>query len=233
MSASASPAPSSERVTEWEPHDQPTRPRGRVLIVVSFGAVIVGLLAFAALSDGYSRWGALLLAVLSPAPVLTRRRFLLSKTVPAGSESHARFTHLAQGLARDLALPPPRLLVSKKAGANAFVVPGALAVTEDLLAAYTRTELEAVVAHCLVRVRDGGLGWAVAASAVHGFGRVAPPVDRHVDARVAAVTRYPPALASAIKKATPARGHDAPLWFVADSPSHAPAAERAAELLDL
>jgi hypothetical protein len=127
----------------------------------------------------------------------------------------------------------PRLYVSDAAGANAFVVPGAIVVTDQLVAGYARTELEAVVAHCLVRLRDGGLGWGMASAAAGGVAGVVPRVDPRLDARAAAVTRYPPALASAIRKAAPARGRTAQLWFVANGPSHAPAEERASELLDL
>jgi hypothetical protein len=141
--------------------------------------------------------------------------------------------NLASGLASDLGMKTPRVLVSPEQGANAFVVPGVIVVTEDLLSQYTRTELEAVIAHCLVRLRDGGLGWAVTAAGTGGHSRVAPRVDERVDARTAALTRYPPALASAIRKASPRRGRTAALWFVAHDSSHAPAEQRAAALLDL
>jgi hypothetical protein len=202
-------------------------------VVLWFAALTAPWLAVAVFMRDHARWAALAVAALLATWVGLQRRRLLSKAVAVRPEEHPRLVNLATGLARDLDVDPPRLFLSTERGPNAFVVPGAIVVTEDLLDTFTRTELEAVVAHCLVRLRDGGLRWAVATAATRGVPDAAPRVDRHVDARAAAVTRYPPALASAIRKAAPARGPAAPLWFVADSPSHIPADERVDQLLDL
>lgn len=226
-------APSEASVTEWEPYEGPASPQGRRFLVLWFVAVFAPCIAVAALAGGFLRWAAVAVVLALAAWVLVQPRLLLSDTYPARPREHSRLLNLATGLARDLRMAPPRALISRRAGANAFVVPGALVVTEDLLATCTRTELEAVVAHCLIRLRDGGLGWGVAAATTRGSAGAAPRVDRHLDARVAAVTRYPPALASAISKATPVRDRTAPLWFVADARSHMPAEKRVAELLDL
>ncbi|HEY7874457.1 MAG TPA: hypothetical protein VIG64_04970, partial [Actinomycetota bacterium] len=166
--------------------------------------------------------------------ILSRRRALMSGAVAASPETQPRLMSLVRGLSGDLGMQPPAVYVSPASGANAFVVPGAVVVTEELLAEYARTELEAVVAHCLVRLHDGGLGWAVAATAVRNGSRFATPfVGPHLDARAAALTRYPPALASALEKTTPVSGAAASMWFVADAPSHAPVDSRVAELRDL
>jgi hypothetical protein len=219
-------------VTEWEPGEAPAPATGKALLVLWFTALVAPWVALAAVGNGLFRVACLVVIALQAAWALGQRRLLLAGTVPALADEHPRLANLASGLAGDLGMSAPRLRVSPKAGANAFVVPGVLVVTTDLLSSYTRTELEAVVAHCLVRLRAGGLGWAVGAAAT-GLRTAAPRVDAGVDARAAAVTRYPPALASAIRKASPARGRAAPLWFVADAASHSPAEERAGALLDL
>jgi hypothetical protein len=48
-----------------------------------------------------------------------------------------------------------------------------------------------------------------------------------------ALTRYPPGLASALTKADGGIRHYAPLWFVADAPSHQPVTERVVAVSDL
>ena len=172
--------------------------------------------------------------VVEAAWVLSQRKLLLTGSAPARIDEHSRFVNIARGLANDVGVAAPRLFVSAAPGPNAMVAPGTVIVTADLLESYTRTELEAVVAHCLVRIRDGGLGWGLAAAAVGGAGGGGlPRVDRAVDARTAAITRYPPARASAIRKAKPATGRAAALWFVSNERSHASPDERAAELSDL
>jgi Zn-dependent protease with chaperone function len=157
---------------------------------------------------------------------------------PANEVEHGRALNIARGLARDLDVAEPRLLVTSKPGRNAAPLRAAgrpqIVLTEDLLGTYTRTELEAVIAHCLVRLKEGGLSWHVCSGAAGDIlRRAAPYVGRSVDARAASLTRYPPALAAAIEKATPATGAAAGAWFVGISPSHLPPAERAAALRDL
>jgi hypothetical protein len=59
------------------------------------------------------------------------------------------------------------------------------------------------------------------------------PVGDADDLQAAAVTRYPPALATAISRAVPRRGRGAAFWFVAEDGAHVPPAERATALVDL
>jgi hypothetical protein len=91
-----------------------------------------------------------------------------------------------------------------------------------------------VVAHCMVRVAAGQIAAAQSGLAMGplgaGLGGVTGGPD---DVAAAGVTRYPPALAAAVEKCEPRTGRWAPLWFVAEGPSHMPAHERAAALLDL
>jgi hypothetical protein len=66
------------------------------------------------------------------------------------------------------------------------------------------------------------------------FGRASiESVGSGDDVAAAAVTRYPPALASAIEKADPRGGKCGPLWFVPDKPLGRTPAERVDALGDL
>jgi hypothetical protein len=105
-----------------------------------------------------------------------------------------------------------------------------LAVRQTLLDTYSLTELEAVVAHCLIRHASGD---AKRRAATSYFGGTGASVGTAGDVRAAALTRYPPALASAIRKAEPCSGRGAAAWFVSDDPAHLPAEQRAAALDDL
>jgi hypothetical protein len=148
-----------------------------------------------------------------------------------------RLENLVGGLSSDLGVKPPTLLVTDEAGPNALVAKGSrhsIVVTEDLVGAFSRTELEAIVAHCLIRVAShqvvaAQMGLAMGRLGL-GLGGVTGAED---DVVAASVTRYPPALASAVEKCALQRGRLAPLWFVAEGPSHAPVALRIAVLNDL
>lgn len=149
----------------------------------------------------------------------------------------SRLENLVAGLATDLGVDVPVLLVADDDVPNAMVAKTSRAtvvVTSALVDQFSRTELEAVLAHCLVRIASGGAAATQAGLAMGplgtGFGG---PVGHADDVATAAVTRYPPALASAIDKCGPRQGRGAPLWFVAVGPSHVPATERMAALLDL
>ena len=175
-----------------------------------------------------------------------------------------RLANLATGLARDLDIEAPRLYLTSSGGPNALVVRAsgsALAMATPMLELYTRTELEAVVAHCLVRLRDHrrmrrtevSVALALPARSLRGFSARSPlgfsarsplgpsaspaggslgPPGLEDDLATVAVTGYPPGLASAISKAEPARGRFAPLWFVSDSSQLSPE-RRVAELSNI
>ena len=141
---------------------------------------------------------------------------------PISENEHLRLWNITQGLAKELDMTPPALWIVDGAGANAFVRSGskpALGFSEEMLESYTRTELEAVVAHGLARLARTGK---------HRVGEPAPSDD----ISAAAVTRYPPALAAALRKATPRADRGSLRWFVPESGAH-PAEARAQEVLDL
>jgi hypothetical protein len=140
---------------------------------------------------------------------------------PLSPESSARLMNVVTGVADALSIPVPRVFVFS-GDANALVVRSGrdtIAIATSYLQSLTRTELEAVVSHCLVRLTP---------SSHRG-----DPVGYDDDVRAAATTRFPPALASALTKARPYRGRFAPLYLVAEHPSHRPVAERVAALNDL
>ena len=147
-----------------------------------------------------------------------------------------RLVSLVRGVSSDLGVSMPGLWVVDTEVANAFVCNAlgpSVAIARPLLETFSRTELEAVVAHCLVRImrrRPRTLQARIALGLVERSSRDHTAED---DAQTALVTRYPPGLAAAIRKCDPARGRFAPLYFVADVPSVAAPEQRARELLDL
>lgn len=154
--------------------------------------------------------------------------------VPLRASGEPALLNLVRGL-----VPPeeelPSLWEVPDGGPNALVCltrGPVIAVSSSLLESYSRTELEAVLAHCLVRVGDlGPLSQAVALGPLRV--KFAPVVGIWEDAAAASLTRYPPALAAAIAKAEPRRDRYAALWFVAEGPSHSPQRVRVEMVLDL
>ena len=134
----------------------------------------------------------------------------------------ARLDNVIGGLAERLALGPVEVYVIGGQGANAMsgrIDRPVVGVTRALLDTYARTELEAVVAHCLVRHKNAG--------------RKGTVVGYSDDVRAVALTRYPPALASALEKATPYEGRHASHYLVAEGLTHRPVPERVTALNDL
>ncbi len=142
---------------------------------------------------------------------------------PADEFRHARLLNLVEGLVLSIGLPEPDVLVLDDPALNAMTVVGAdtvtLIVTQGLLEALDRLELEGVVAELLVRAKDGDAAVGTAAASLIGglflegplkpfraFGvnRLQAMLDRDrdllADQAAVGVTRYPPALASAFSK---------------------------------
>lgn len=144
----------------------------------------------------------------------------------------ARLHNLVQGLSRGRV---PSLWLIPQGGPNAMICRThgpVLAVTQSLLDDYTRTELEAVVAHGVVRLSEvNKLSRAVALSS--GGRKMTPRVGSAQDAAAVAMTLYPPALARAIEKARPQAGRFAAFWFAGDERTHEPQSMRERWLLDL
>ena len=148
-----------------------------------------------------------------------------------------RFSNVARGRSADLGMDCPSLWVIENEGSNAVVGRSgapALAVARKLLDTYTRTELEALVTHCLLRLDPAFLRRASFSKAL---GEVAGPAGaldlEGVDSSTVALTRYPPALAGAVEKAEPKGGRGAAFWFVPGEPRLSAPEARVALLRDL
>jgi heat shock protein HtpX len=149
----------------------------------------------------------------------------------------ARLCNLAEGLSISAGLRQPRLIVIESPALNAMaagVEPNRaiVGVTSGLLSELDRIELEAVLAEELMQIRRRETLPATVVVATFGIGRtLAVPADRDAQADQAAValTRYPPALASALDKLD-AKGAAvsgqpaslAHLWLVDPSPTAGP-----------
>jgi hypothetical protein len=240
-----SSAPTVERLPDWD--DSPEAPgrsgtgsgsQARLALVAGAGvagAILswlalgpIGAAAFVALFAGAIVW------TVSNSGRGMLRREGAARVRPGTSP---RLENLVAGLAEQTKMAAPELWMIDDDEPNAlvcFTKRPALAVTRGLVEKYTRTELEAVVAHCYVRLAETATPLA---RTLLTLSYVSPafgvPVGAADDVRAAAVTRYPPALASAISKAAPRSGRGAAFWFVADAGAHVPPADRAAALLDL
>ena len=236
-------APSRVALPDWDYEGRAggelrDRTRSRLAIVAAAGVAgavaawfvlgWLGVAAFAALFTGALTWT----ASNSGRGMLRRER--ANRVKPGDSP---RLENIVAGLAEQTGLPAPELWLIDDAAPNALVCftrRPAIAVTRGLVDGYTRTELEAVVAHCYVRLAATS---TPVARTMLALSYVSPtfgvPVGDVDDVRAAAITRYPPALAKAVTKAVPRRGRGAAFWFVADDAMHVPPAERSEALLDL
>lgn len=153
---------------------------------------------------------------------LTRRALKEAGALAVAGSDAPRLHNLASGLGERMGIGAVDLFIIPEGAPNALTGRSdrpVIAVTRSMLDDFTRTELEAVVAHCLVRHREAG--------------RRGVFVGYSDDVRASALTRYPPALVSAIKKAHSYKGRYATFYLVADGPSHRPPSERIEALEDL
>jgi heat shock protein HtpX len=126
----------------------------------------------------------------------------------ADPRSDARLCNLVEGLSITAGLRQPRTIVVDSPGMNAMVGGtrprnAVLAVTSGLLRGLDRIELEAVLAEELVQIRHNETFAATVLVATFGVGRskvVRADHDLWADGGAVKLTRYPPALASALEK---------------------------------
>jgi hypothetical protein len=227
-------------ISDWDVPDTTPSPRERGYVVLLGAAptLAFGGAGFAAFGPAGALLAILPVCVAAIAFRATTRRALSSaQAVAIRGADEPRLTNIATGLARDLGVRVPRLFVVAHPGPNAMIALAgepAIGLTHSALTGLSRTELEAVVAHCLIRLNGPGLRRSVAAAVMGPLARpLTPVVTPADDARAAALTRYPPALAAAIEKSTPRYGRYGSLWFVSDEPWHSAAHDRVAALEDL
>ena len=241
MSLQATPTKTSPRDWDAPESDYPVRDRVALHALIWVPAVLVALVV--AVFTGLWWIGVVLLVLWGIKTFAEARwtdRIMLRRLGAGPLEPHdgPRLENLVAGTAADLGVEPPRLYLLPDGGPNALVASGGrsglLAVRKTLLDTFTRTELEAVVAHCLLRLHSKDFVYSNMAARWSDLGAgLAPRVGAADDVRAAALTRYPPALTSAIEKCDPRIARYAPLWFVADAPSHEPSEDRAALVADL
>ena len=127
---------------------------------------------------------------------------------PADPVSDARLCNLVEGLCTGAGVRQPRVVVVDSPGLNAMAAGTSgrralVAVTSGLLTELDRIELEAVLAEELWMIRHDEIVPLTVVAATFGFGRsLAVNADRDAAADQGAIslTRYPPALASALEK---------------------------------
>jgi hypothetical protein len=162
-------------------------------------------------------------------------RSVSARPLPSGSAP--RLENVVSGVSADIGRSAPPIWTTADVGPNAMVClnrGAALTVSRSAIEELTRTELEAVIAHTLLRASRGSLWRGSLAAAL---GPAAGPVGPHVgpleDGRAAAWTRFPPALTSALAKCDPVRGRFAVLWFAGIDSYHASIEARIAALNEL
>lgn len=151
---------------------------------------------------------------------------------PADPEQEPRLVNLVEGLCVAIGVSMPEIRVLADPACNAVIVGGpnapVLCCTSGLLGALDRMELEAVVAHELAHLKRGDPARAALATIASGAlllvsdaaARMVAHLsgeDREVlaDLGGARVTRYPPALATALGKLAVARTRPAGLDAIA------------------
>ena len=231
-------SPVAERAEAWGL--APAAPPSSRCRVAALAILVAPALVFGTI--GWLLWGPLglapaVVALIVGALVLrTATKALELELAPRPAPEGGRVANLVTGLSIDLGIEPPQPVIVEGPGANAVVFwhkgGPALGVTAELAGDYARTELEAVVAHSLARL-DPATGLDRNVLRLGGvLGACSTAVDVADDVRAVSITRYPPGLAKAIEKATPATGRFAYLWFVGDHAAHAPSEERLAALQD-
>lgn len=181
---------------------------------VVLGAPLVGALAGLVAGGGLGAVG--WFGIVGPrlAGADERVAALLGPFREADPRREARLLNLVEGLAPGAGLPRPRCVVIDDPSANAAAFGqdarhGWVVATSGLLERLSRMELEGVVAHCLVKLRDGA---TVAPTVGLAFGRrpAAGGDPTPIDLTAVALTRYPPGLSEALRSIAAARHAGAP-----------------------
>lgn len=160
---------------------------------------------------------------------------------PADPTADARLCNLVEGLCTGAGVRQPRVVVVDSPGLNALAAGtastrGLLAVTSGLLGELSRIELEAVLAEELWLIRHDEIVPMTVMAATMGIGRslaLSDDRDAAADQGAVSLTRYPPALASALEKIEAKGpvvdgqpGYLAHLWVADPRPSAPPSRGR-------
>jgi heat shock protein HtpX len=193
-------------------------PAATVAIVTALVGIVVGLaigvplVAVAAVLLGVVAFFTSSIAVRKRGPEVT---LAATGSRPVSEAEEPRLHNLIEGLCVGIGLAPPRLRIVEDEAPNALAVARSvddadLVVTRGLLDRLSLVELEAVLAHELARIRRGeaivgAVAGVVLANVLYGaIARVVvargEPIDTWSDLAAVEITRYPPALASALDK---------------------------------
>ena len=228
--------------TDWGlPPDLTFRRRGAVVVaaVAVYASVIAVFTGITLQIGGNPIPGMILISGLGLFDLMTVGSQVLRKVgaQPVAKGAEPRLENLVAGLVEKMGLRAPRLYLFDAPGPNGFVCRRrgpVIGVSRRALVELNRTELEGLIAQCLVRTHSSSLRLAPLACQARLFARsLGPLVGPTVDVRAAAVTRYPPGLIAVLDKCTPATGRYGPLYFAAEHPSHVPIPDRIAALSDL
>ncbi|MDE3206438.1 MAG: M48 family metalloprotease [Acidobacteriota bacterium] len=126
----------------------------------------------------------------------------------ADARRDARLCNVIEGLCTAAGVRQPEVLIVESDGLNALAAghsssSALLAVTTGLVAGLDRIELEAVLAEALWAIRYERIVPATVLAATFGLASpllADPDLDSRADQGAVSLTRYPPALASAIEK---------------------------------
>jgi Zn-dependent protease with chaperone function len=204
-----SPAAAAETLAARHPRSV----LGTVAGLVGLIAVLVGLVVavvfvwWAGLAAVVVVAGLLWVGLVAPRVSRAEERalVLVGPARPADARADARLLNVVEGLAPGGGVNRPRVLVVDDPAPNALALGrdarrGCIVTTTGLLGRLSRMQLEAVVAHLLVQLRDGS---TTAPTLLLSFRPGRPPVARAVaaaaDAAAVTLTRYPPGLSSALQ----------------------------------
>jgi len=129
---------------------------------------------------------------------------MLGPTRPADPRAEARLLNLVEGLAPGAGLARPPVLMIDDAAPNALAFGrdarrGCIVATTGLIATLDRMQLEAVVADLLVSLRDGLTATPTVALAFRPRRAPVGAAPGAADGAAVTLTRYPPALADALR----------------------------------
>ena len=190
-------------------------PKARATLVVAlFAGIPAVVLRLAGFVIGGVLLGVVLLVVVGAALAVwarfggERRVLAVIGGRDADPVADARLWNLVEGLSIGAGVRQPRLRVLDTPSLNALAAGTSpsraiVGVTSGLLAELDRIELEAVLAEELIQVRRHETLPGTVLAATFGLGRAAAlpgDLDAGADQAAVALTRYPPALASALEK---------------------------------
>ncbi len=159
------------KLPDWEAPARSVLTATEALYLVLLAVLIGGFLFVLGETLGTAGMGITLILFFIAGLIISlatssRRALLSASARQVGPEELPRVTNILTGLARDLAVTQPRLRVCDDPEPNAMVgrAGGPVITVTTGLAELSRTEIEAVLAHCFARLHGKGL-WVASLAA--------------------------------------------------------------------